>query len=128
MAYNWSLTNALTDVFGASSENDRVFNSAEAQKQRDFELYMSNSAHQREVADLKAAGLNPILSATGGVGATTPTGSSASSHASGVNSIAAVINSSANMVKAFNSDRNKSNDITPNSAVRIITTLAKLLG
>lgn len=53
------------------------FNAEQAALNRQFQADMSNTAHQREVADLKAAGLNPVLSA-GGSGASSPSGSTAS--------------------------------------------------
>lgn len=49
------------DAFSAGN----AFNAAEAQKQRDWEQMMYENRHQMEVADLRAAGLNPILSAGG---------------------------------------------------------------
>ena len=74
----------ITDnMFMEEDRNQRQeFAASQAHWQMDFQREMSNTAYQRAVADMRAAGVNPMLSAHVG-GASTPTGASASSGVGG---------------------------------------------
>lgn len=66
----------------AANWQTNQFNAEQAAINRDWQEYMSNTSHQREMQDLQKAGLNPILAAQSG--ASTPSGGAASgSDASG---------------------------------------------
>lgn len=123
---------SVTEWVGlGNGEYTRRHNAEEAQKQRDFEREMSNTAYQRAVDDMEKAGINPAMAlSNGGPGASTPngaTGSSSPTGGNGLGQIASVINSAANMAHVMNNDKSKSNNMSVGDTVNLINTVAKLL-
>lgn len=60
------------------AEKSRAFSAEQASRQMSFQQEMSNTAYQRTIRDMKAAGLNPMLAYSQG-GASTPSGAQGAS-------------------------------------------------
>lgn len=116
------------------------YNSAEAQKQRDFTAEMDNTKYQRAVKDLEEAGLNPALVyGAGGTPSSTPTASSASAGSGRSGSINSSMNTIGQVSQLINSvtsarsldhqmDKKSTNTTTQrlyNSVGQLVQTLVK---
>lgn len=121
--------NAMQQQINANN----AWSASQAQKQMDFQERMSNTSHQREMEDLKASGLNPILSAHSG--ATTPNGAMASADGSN-QAIASILdrilgieadNAKANLIHTY-SGVVGSNTSLPTYSAGEIAGLANLAG
>lgn len=106
----------MQNAFNASqSALERDFSSREAQKNRDWQERMSNSAYSRAISDLKSSGVNPYAVLTGLSGASTPSGATASGSTarsgSGVsntgNGLASMISSAFSLVTSLFGMKNK---------------------
>lgn len=72
-AWNEAMWQKQADFNAEQAEINRQFTATEAQKNRDWQTQMSNTAYQRAMKDMAAAGLNPILAYSQG-GAQVPSG------------------------------------------------------
>lgn len=87
--YSWIREAVDAGVDNANSEwlKAAEYNAQEAQKNREWQEYMSNTQYQRAVEDLKKAGINPLLAFSSLTGASTPSGAVADMSAYNPNSL-----------------------------------------
>ena len=104
------------------------YNSAEAEKNREWQEQMRNTAVDSQVQQLERNGVNVAsYFAGGGSGAATPSGATAHNTASAPQSeFASTLNAVANVANSFNRDKDKGNNINLKQALGMIANVASI--
>ena len=113
----YGIGSTIGGLFGYKGQKDtNVASAQQAQKQMDFQREMSNTAVQRRMADLKKAGINPILAgskeASSPAGAMAPVGNKAAA-------ASALANQAAHTALTHNQAKSASAQATINQAKAI---------
>lgn len=104
----WKYGDAMKEAITNATSFE--YNKQEAQKNRDWQEYMSNTSYQRAMADLEAAGVNPYYLFNSGSGSGAPaqsgaaangSGSSANSSSSAANLVSSLIGAAAKILVAI---------------------------
>ena len=107
-----SFERTLRDMSNETTAKTFDFNSEEAQKGRDFQEYMSNTSHQREVEDLRNAGLNPVLSANSGAQSYSASTASGTADNSAIGALSSIyMNKMTNQTNARIAAENRKNEL-----------------
>jgi len=87
--YNAAEALKARDFSASQAEINRGFQAQQVGAQQQFQQQMSNTAYQRAAADMKAAGLNPMMMFGSGSAASSPSGAAASGSLGGSSSASA---------------------------------------
>ena len=120
--------NAWNDFTGKTAiEEQNKANAEEAQKNRDWQEYMSNTAYQRAAKDLAAAGINPTSASALG-GASTPSGAQATMAAepSGIENAMKIANTASTAATALKTLQ-ETKFISPKAKADIANTTANTI-
>ena len=101
--------NLVSGLIGSAASG--LFGKRQAQSQMDFQKQMSDTAAQRAVKDLRAAGLNPMLAATGGLTASSPSGAMTSVDPTTTGKQVALMNAQIKNIQALTDKINTENKV-----------------
>ncbi len=118
--------NDIMDAIGIGTQRRaQEYNSAEAEKNRQWQEDMSNTSYQRAMEDIKEAGLNPsMLYASGGASSYVPSGANGST---GIQGSSNIIGQAGMLINSLTNAKSIDQQTTSNIYKNVAKIISKLV-